>query len=47
MRHQRYRKFPRRPGEACADRTAADDDEIVLGRVYNRAFNPWRISSAG
>jgi hypothetical protein len=38
VRDQCHRQSARRAGEACADGTTADDDEIVLGRVYNRAF---------
>ena len=36
VRHQRDGQSARRAREACADRTAADDDEVVPPRVYNR-----------
>jgi hypothetical protein len=37
MRDERDRQPAQRTRDAGADRTAADDDEIVLPRVYNRA----------
>jgi hypothetical protein len=36
LRDQRDRQSARRAREARADRTAADDDEVVPPRVYNR-----------
>jgi hypothetical protein len=35
---ERYREAARCAGEATADRTAADDDEVDPGRVYNRVL---------
>ncbi len=37
---ERDRQPSCRAGEARADRTAADDDEIMARRVYNRASIP-------
>ena len=47
LRDERDREAARGAREAYADRTAADDDEIMVLRAYNRGFDPWRISSAG
>ena len=33
-------KAPQRTRQACADRTRADDDELIAPRVYNRASIP-------
>ena len=49
VRHERDRKAVRRARQACADRPAADDDQVVVREVYNDAhpLRTWRISSAG